>query len=308
MSKKKIVALIAVVLVVLSVAVALFGPATAGDSGGDDAIFVVRLSGPIQEGGSGGLFMGGGISPDFVRKRLEQAEESATVKAVVVRLDTGGGTVAASQEIAGIIDKFPKPIVVSMGDVAASGGYYIASQSDRIVAQPGTLTGSIGVIWNLVNFDGLLEKVGVKIEVVSSGKYKDMFVPGRLTSEKRQIIQDITDEAYAQFVEAVAKGRDLPRAEVGELATGQVYTGAQALELGLVDDLGGLEEAIEAAEMLAGIEDARIIEYEPSFFDLLFSGPGFSEVSSMLPGLLFGDDVALLRQLLTGISGPRYGG
>ncbi len=308
MSKKKIVGLVVLAFIVLSVVIAVLIPAT--DSGGfegSDSVLLVSLSGSIQESGSSGLF-GGGIGPGFVRKRLEQAEDSSSVKAVVVRLETGGGTVAASQEIAGLFEEFSKPIVISMGDVAASGGYYIASQSDRIVAQPGTLTGSIGVIWSLLDYEGLLEKIGVELEVVSTGKYKDMLLPGRLTPESRQIIQDITDEAYAQFVAAVAEGRGLPRVKVEELATGQVYTGAQALELGLVDVLGGLDQAIQEAEKLAGIEEARIVEYEPSFFDLFFSGSGFSGMKSMLSSYLLGEDLALLEQFLTGIAGPRYGG
>ena len=305
---KKIVALIALAVIVLSVvATALIPAADPGGFGGGDVVYVLRLSGTIQESGSS-FPLGSGISPAFVRKRLGAAEQTGSVKAVVVRLDTGGGTVAASQEIAALFDSFPKPIVVSMGDAAASGGYYIASQTDRIVAQPGTLTGSIGVIWNLIDFEGLLDKVGVKLEVVSSGKHKEMFIPGRLTPERRQIIQDITDQAYAQFVEAVAEGRGLPRAKVEELATGQVYSGEQALALGLIDRLGGLDAAIEEAEVLAGIEEARVVEYEPSLFDLLFSGPGVNQMRSMLSTLALGEDAMLLHRFLTGVSGPRYGG
>ena len=135
-----------------------------------------------------------------------------------------------------------------------------------------------------------------------------MLLPGRLTPERRRIIQEITDQAYAQFVDAVAEGRGLPRDDVEALATGQPYTGQQALELGLVDVLGGIDAAIDEAEALAGIEDARVVEYEPSLFDLLFSGSGVSQARSMLSAMLLGEEVALLQRFLAGASGPRYGG
>jgi ClpP class serine protease len=160
----------------------------------------------------------------------------------------------------------------------------------------------------IIDIEGLLEKVGVTVDAVTTGKHKDMLLPGRLTPERRQIIQDITDEAYGQFVTAVAEGRKLPESTVRELATGQVYTGEQALALGLVDAVGGLQDAIDEAEKLAGITDARIIEHTPSFFEQLFAGPGFGNIGAVLQGFVLGEDVTLLREFLSGVSGPRYGG
>ena len=215
------------------------------------------------------------------------------MKALVLRLDTGGGTVAASQEIAGMVQDFPKPVVVPMGDLTASGGYYIASQADVIVAQPGTLTGSISVIWSTFNFEGLMEKIGVEMTAITAGRHKDMFLPRALTSEERQIVQDMVDNSYDQFVGAVASGRDMPEPAVRELATGRLFTGKQALELGLVDVLGGLDVAITEAESQAGIADAEVIELTPTLFEQLFGGPGLGGIISLVQG-----NTALEQELL----------
>ncbi|MGH3442742.1 MAG: signal peptide peptidase SppA [Nitriliruptorales bacterium] len=308
MSRKRLIGLIAIgVLLVAAVAVVLI-PQDDEDLGGD-AVAVIHLSGPIQETRSAGLLATGAISPDLVRDRLERAID-AGVAAVVVRVASPGGSVAASQEIAGMFADAEVPIVVSMGDVAASGGYYIAAAADHIVAQPGTLTGSIGVIWALVDPSELLERLGVELEVITAGELKDLTVPGRLTPEGQEVIQTLVDEFYDQFVNAVAEGRELSRDEVLDLATGELFAGTQALEHGLVDELGGLDTAIAAAERLAGIGDAEIVEFEPSFFDLLF-GPGFRAEGGS-GGLLGGSagpytEVELLRALLEGwFLIPRY--
>jgi protease-4 len=148
-----------------------------------------------------------------------------------------------------------KPVVASMGAIAASGGYYLAVAADRIVANPGTLTGSIGVLMQLADAEGLLRKVGVRLEVVKAGRHKDIGNPGRaLAPEERAILQALLDDMYDQFVSAVARGRDLPRATVLEVADGRVYSGRRAKELRLVDELGGLEDAVRTAGRLAGIE------------------------------------------------------
>ena len=310
MSKKKLIAIASLAIIAVAALVGIASPPATGAGiglGARDSVFVIRLSGSIEEGGSPSLLGGGGIHPRFIRKRLRQARESSSIKAVVLWMNTGGGTVAASQEIAAIVKEFDKPVVVSMGDVTASGGYYIASQADVIVAHPTSLTGSIGVIWMIPDIEGLLEKIGVTLDAVTTGKHKDMFLPGRLTPERREIIQEIADQAYGQFVGAVAEARGLPEPQVTELATGQLYTGEQALALGLVDVLGGLEEAIDQAEKLAGIEDARVVEFTPSFFEQLAAGPGLGEIRGMLTSFLIGEDIALLREYLNGATVPRYG-
>jgi len=189
-----------------------------------------------------------------------------------------------------------------MGDIAASGGYYISTYADKIVANPSTLTGSIGVITDFIYVEGLLEKLGLELEIVKTGRHKDMGI-WPLTNEQRKIMQDITDDLYEQFVAAVAQGRGLPAEQVREMATGQLYTGNQALSLGLVDELGGLDKAIEVAASLAGIRVPEIEEYSPptSFFERLLGG---LSPPSLLP---FSGDELLFLRMLEGWQGlPRY--
>jgi len=273
---------------------------------GKGKVAVIRLSGIIASSSEDGLLTTAGISPKLVRDYLEKAESDGGVKAVVLRINSPGGSAAASQEIALEVRRFKeetgKPVVISMGDVAASGGYYISAYADKIVANPGTLTGSIGVISHFIYVEGLLEKLGLELETIKTGRHKDMGI-WPLTGEQRQIMQDITDDLYEQFVAAVAEGRGLPVAEVRQLATGQLYTGGQALDLGLVDNLGGLDTAIDLAASLAGISIPEIEEYSPptSFFGGLL---GRLSAPSLLP--LSGDELLFLK-MLEGWQGiPRY--
>lgn len=307
MSRKGLAGIILVLLVLAATVVLVLMPARPGRIAAGDAVAVVHLAGPIQDSVAP---FGAVVTPVALRERLETAESDPRVRAVVLRLDTPGGTVAASQEMATLIADFPLPIVVSMGDVAASGGYYIAASADRIVAQPGTLTGSIGVILTVLDVQGLLDKIGVKYDAITAGEHKDMLLPGRLTPERRAILQVMADQLYGQFVTAVAEGRGLAEQEVRALATGQPYTGTQALDLGLVDALGGLETAIEQAEELAGIDEAELVELRPSFFELFFGGAGGmgGSLQRLLSRDMNVDDLTLLRTLLDGLEAPRYGG
>jgi len=273
---------------------------------GKGKVAVIRLSGPIADSSQQGLLTAGGINPKLVRNYLRKAESDGGVKAVVLRIDSPGGSAAASQEIAWEIRRFRentgKPVVISMGDVAASGGYYISAYADKIVANPGSLTGSVGVITHFVYIEGLLDKLGLELETVKTGEHKDMGIRP-LTEEQRQIMQDITDNLYEQFVAAVAEGRGLPVAEVRRLATGQLYTGAQALNLGLVDELGGLDTAIDLAASLAGVSIPVIEEYSPptSFFEKLLGGLSQPSLLS-----LSGNELLFFR-MLEGWQGlPRY--
>jgi len=225
-------------------------------------IAVISLSGTITTGGSS-LFSGSTITPDLVRNYLAKAESDRAVKAIVFRIESPGGEIEPCQDILWQIErvKETKPIVVSMGGMAASGGYYISTQAHKIVALPTTMTGSIGVISQVINIEGLLEKLGIQIETFKGGKYKDMYWGVReLTPEEEEIMQQMIDEYYEQFVDVVAEGRGLSREEVRNLATGQIYTGTEAKELGLVDELGDLDTAIDLAAGLAGIE-APTVEY-----------------------------------------------
>lgn len=157
-----------------------------------------------------------------------------------------------------------------MADMAASGGYYISAYAQGIVAQPGTMTGSIGVISTLMNLEGLYEMLGVEVETIKSGEHKDMFSRA-LTEEERDIIQEISDQAYEQFITDIARGRGLSMEEVREVATGELFLGSQALELGLVDKLGGVEEAIDLLAQLNDFENPVCYDLpQPSLFDQMF--------------------------------------
>lgn len=202
---------------------------------------------------------------------LKKFGDSASVKAIVLRIDSPGGAVVPSQEIHDAVkrlrSKTNKAVVASMGTVAASGGYYVAVATDRIIANPGTLTGSIGVIMELANVEGLLKKIGVESVVVKSGRHKDLASPfKKMGAEDRRILQGVMDDVHQQFIEAVAEGRAMDVGEVQRLADGRIFTGRQAKEAKLVDDLGDLEAAINAAADLAGIEgEPKVVEPQKPF-------------------------------------------
>jgi protease-4 len=197
------------------------------------------------------------VSGDEIVRELKSHLNNVSVRAVVVRINSPGGVVAPTQEVYQEIRKFRgmgKPVVASLGAVAASGGYYIASACDRIYANPGTLTGSIGVVMQLANLEGILKKIGVEYIVVKAGRHKDIGNFSRpMTSEERKILQDLLDDVHNQFIDAVAQGRQLERTQVLAFADGRIFSGQQAKDLKMVDALGGLEEAIDAAAKLGGI-------------------------------------------------------
>ena len=210
-------------------------------------------------------------------EELAKFRRDGSVKAVVVRIESPGGGVSPSQELYQEIGRTAreKPVVVSMGSVAASGGYYIACAAQKIYANPGTITGSIGVILEFTNFEELLKKIGFRMEVVKSGRYKDVGNPGReMTAEERAYLQAMVDNVHQQFVRDVARGRRMKVEKVRELADGRIFTGEQAMELGLVDELGNLKDAIDAAAKMAAIEGEPKIIYpekkKKSVFDYLF--------------------------------------
>ena len=228
------------------------------DLSDEDRIALIRVEGVILD------------SKETVAE-LKKFGESSTVKAIVLRIDSPGGGVVPSQEIHDAVkrvrNKNNKTVVASMGTVAASGGYYIASATDRIMANPGTLTGSIGVIMELTNLQGLFKKIGVENVVVKSGRYKDIGSPFRkMTPEDRRILQAVMDDVHRQFIEAVAEGRSLDIAEVRPLADGRIFTGRQAKDLMLVDELGNLDDAIRLAADMVGIEgEPKVVEPSKPF-------------------------------------------
>ena len=227
---------------------------------------------------------------------LKRFAENPSVKAIVLRIDSPGGGVVPSQEIYDAVqrvrNKNNKAVIASMGTVAASGGYYIAAATDRIIANPGTLTGSIGVIMETANVEGLLKKIGVEGIVVKSGKFKDVGSPLRkMTDEEQALLQSVMDDVHKQFIDAVAEGRAMEVATVQALADGRIFTGRQAKEAKLVDELGNLEDAIQLAADLAGIEgEPKVVEPRRrfSFRELIES-----RLSGILPKLDFYSGVSL---------------
>jgi protease-4 len=246
---------------------------------GGPRIAVVEIEGIIVDGAAA------------VRELREHAD-NPSIKAVVLRVNSPGGVVAPTQEIFAAIQrarKAGKPVVASLGAVAASGGYYVAVAADRIYANPGTLTGSIGVVMQLANLEGLLKKVGVEYVVVKAGAYKDVGNFARTMSpEERKMLQALLDDVYSQFVEAVSEGRGLEKKDVLAFAEGRIYSGQQALALKMVDELGGFEDAVEAAGKLANIPGRPKLVYPRkkfSFRDLLESRLGLAGVGPLLPAL-----------------------
>jgi protease-4 len=227
---------------------------------GRDAVAVVTVKGVI------------GDSRDTVRT-LDRLAKNSGVRAVVLRVDSPGGSVAPSQEIYDALGrlKAKKPVVASLGNLAASGGYYIASACDAVVASPGTLTGSIGVIMQVGNVMELLKKVGLEGITIKAGKFKDIGSPTRsMTDEERKILENLLSNVHEQFIAAVATGRKLPIEDIRKIADGRIYSGQQALDLHLVDQLGGLREAVDLAAARAGISGEpqwiEIEEQEPPWW------------------------------------------
>lgn len=196
--------------------------------------------------------------------QLEKYERDDRIKAIILRVDSPGGVVGAAQEIYQAVNKTKatKKVVASMGSVAASGGYYIAAATDKIVANPGTITGSIGVIVEFSNVEKLIEKMGLKSYSIKSGKFKDVGSPFReMTEEEKAYIKEVVNDIHVQFEKAVAEGRNMPIEKVHSLANGRIFTGRQAKALGLVDVLGNFQDAVDLAKNLAGIKGTPYIIY-----------------------------------------------
>ncbi len=194
---------------------------------------------------------------------LEKYRKDPGIEAVILRINSPGGSIGAIQEITREIERIRqagKPVVASIADVGASGGYYIAAPANAIVANQGSIVGSIGVIMASADFSRLLDKIGIEIETIKSGDYKDAGSFHRpLTGPEKEYLQAMVDDAFNQFVDVVAAGREMPVEEVREMAQGQIYTGRHALELDLIDELGDFTVAVSIAEELAGITDAAIV-------------------------------------------------
>lgn len=255
------------------------------DYGGEDRIALINLNGVIVENDNVSNPIVGGfntITPDKVEMALNNLRNESRLKAVIFNLSSPGGSPIASDRIFEIITDFKKnknvPVVVLMGDVVASGGYFISAPADYIIANPATLTGSIGVIFETYNLEGLYEKVGVKKEVYKAGKYKDILSDARqATDEEKVMIARLMNDAYELFLKRVSEGRKLPFEKVQTLAEGKLYSGIEAKEAGLIDDVGTLNSAISQAAFLGKTDKFKVIKVRSvSFLDELLSGIGYT--------------------------------
>jgi len=246
-----------------------------GERRSHDKIAVIYVTGLISYSIEGATGEGGMVSD--IKEQLRVASSDSSVKAIVLVVDSPGGEVTASDEIyravARVRDEKGLPVVVSMGALAASGGYYVSMGGDYVMASESTITGSIGVILQTLNYRKLLEKIGVDIVTIKSGKYKDLLSGSREANpEEMKLVQDLILESYDQFVGIVAKERELDLEELkSTLAQGQIFSGRQAREKKLIDDLGYFEDAVKKAKELAGISQARQVRYiaPPSLRKLL---------------------------------------
>ncbi len=264
----KKMAILVLLVVLLGVFFSSFRTSSKPEEAGKQ-IAVIRIQGPLY-GTSVENITGSLKGADSIMRQLIAAREDKSVAAVLLRIDSPGGSVTAAEEITVELERLKKtgkPVVASMGDVAASAGYWLATCSDYIYANPSTLTGSIGVYMPYTNVEELYKKIGISQERIKSGPYKDMMAAERpMTPAERQIVQNMVDEMYKSFVGQVAKGRNMPEDKVRQLADGRVYTGRQAKELGLVDELGNYYDALDATAKRAGIEGKpKIKEFDDSF-------------------------------------------
>ncbi len=228
-------------------------------------------------------------SSEEVLKELKAFEEDYAIKAVLLRIDSPGGSVGASQEIWKEVLRIreKKPVVASLGNVAASGAYYVACAANKILANPGTLTGSIGVVMYFTDLEELMRKIGIKTHVIKSGSYKDTGSPFRgLTPQEKELLQGLLNEVHEQFVKAVSQSRNLPIEKVKEIADGRLLSGEEAFRLKLVDELGGFEDALRVAKELGGIKGEPELVYpkrKVSLLRLLLEGFGKGSLEDFLP-------------------------
>ncbi|MDQ0215011.1 protease-4 [Oikeobacillus pervagus] len=268
-------------------------------------IAVLEVEGVIQDTGTtGSMLRSAGYNHRFFMDLLDQVQHDDTVKAIVLRVNSPGGGVAESAEIHDklkeIKQKAKKPIYVSMGSVAASGGYYISAPADKIMASPETLTGSLGVIMQSVNYSKLADKFGVDFVTVKSGPYKDIMSPTRpITDSEKQILQEMINNTYNGFVKVISEGRKIPESQVRKIADGRIYDGRQAKELKLIDDFGYLDDTIQQLKKDHHLSGAEVVKYEQQL--------GFSSLFSASAQKIIGKDAEMhdLMKVLSNPNSPR---
>ncbi len=278
-------------LIVVAVTVALIGISILGafliSKPGDgiiagDRVAVIKISGVISMDSGEGVFSTEATTPEEFKSQLDRALSDGSVKAILIEINSPGGSVVASEEIAEAIKeaKQKKPVVAWLGEIATSGGYYVASASSYIVADPGTITGSIGVISVFPEYSRLLEKLGINMTVIKAGEYKDFSTGYRpLTEEERRMVEDIIYDFYEQFIAEVAQNRNLSVEHVKRIAEGRIYSAKRAKELGLVDEVGTRRVAVEKAAELAGIKGKpQLVTYERKPFLKELFGTGMERL------------------------------
>jgi len=268
-------------------------------------IAILEVNGVIQDTtDAGSLFTSPGYNHKSFIKSLEYVKDDSTVKAVILKVNTPGGGVVESAEIhrkiVEIQKEAKKPVYVSMGSMAASGGYYIAAPADKIFASPETLTGSLGVIMQGYNYAGLAEKYGVEFVTIKSGPYKDIMSPTRdMTKEERDILQSMIDNSYEGFVKVISEGRGMSESEVKKIADGRIYDGRQAKDVNLIDEFGYLEDVIDAMKNDHKLKGAQVVSYTENF--------GFGSLFSMGAQKIMGEDfeMGVIMKMLSQPNSPR---
>lgn len=267
---KKIITGVVIGVLLFSLAVAMAykgsGERTAQKTGTGEQIAIVHIEGTIMSSSPGGFGNPAVAAADQINRQLKEARENPDIKAVILKLNTGGGTVVGSDEIGREVERVRqsgKKVVAVMGEMAASGGYWISCKADKIVANPGTFTGSIGVIMQLTEMKDLFNMLGIEVKNIKTGPYKDMGSSNKeLAPAEQEIFQSLVNDSYEDFIKVVAEGRKMDPAQVRKLADGRIYTGKQAKQLGLVDELGDFNTAVQITVELAGIKG------EPELVDM----------------------------------------
>jgi protease IV len=268
-------------------------------------IAVLNVNGVIQDTGeSVPMFQTGGYNHQAFMKQLDHAKKDETVKAIIIKVNTpGGGVVESAQihdKIVEIQKEAKKPVYISMGSMAASGGYYISAPAEKIYASPETLTGSLGVIMQGVNYSGLAKKYGVDFVTIKSGPYKDIMSPTRdMTDEERKILQTMINNSYEGFVKVISEGRGIPVEEVKKIADGRIYDGRQAKNLNLIDGFGYFDDVVENLKKDHKLKGAQVVSYSENL--------GFGSLFSMGAQKLMGEEAEMvgLMKLLSQPNSPR---
>lgn len=265
------------------------------------------VEGTIVDDGTSGLFSNDSYNHSSFMKQLAKIKNDSTIKGILLEINSPGGSVYETAEVTRALKEIQKdkkiPIYASMESQAASGGYYIAANSDRIFATEDTMTGSIGVIMSSMNYSGLMEKLGITDATIKSGALKDIGSSSRpQTKEDKEVLQAFVDSMYGRFVKVVAEGRDMDEAAVRKLADGRIYDGAQALENGLVDDIGYPDQALQALRKDKGLSDAKVISYTSGSTNFLSTwfGNSLAELQGIKPS-----QEELVRNIVESVGTPQ---